>query len=86
VNCAARIKVPALVSMGFLDTVSPPVGLYIAFNRMQGVKEAVPLIDAPHNHLATPAQEAPFKLRAEQWLQALRTGQQVTTIPAPSSD
>jgi cephalosporin-C deacetylase len=86
VNCAARIKVPALVSMGFLDTVSPPVGLYIAFNRMQGVKEAVPLIDAPHNHLATPAQEAPFNLRAEQWLQALRTGQQVTTIPAPSSN
>jgi cephalosporin-C deacetylase len=84
VNCAARIKVPTLVSMGFLDTVSPPVGLYIAFNRMKGFKEAVPLIDAPHNHLATPVQEAPFRLRAEQWLQALRTGQEVTATPAQS--
>ena len=78
VNCAPRIKAPALVSMGFLDTVSPPVGIYIALNRIPGFKEAVPLIDSPHNHQATPQQEAPFRTRAEQWLNILRSGGDVT--------
>ena len=35
VNCAARIKVPSLVSMGFIDTVTPPVGIWAAFNQIK---------------------------------------------------
>jgi cephalosporin-C deacetylase len=35
VNCAARIKVPSLVSMGFLDTTTPPVGIWAAFNQIK---------------------------------------------------
>ena len=38
VNCAARIKVPSLVSMGFIDTVTPPVGIWAAFNQIQGAE------------------------------------------------
>lgn len=81
VNCAARIRVPTLVSMGYLDTVAPPVGIHIAFNQIRGFKEVVPLIDSPHNHLATPEQEAPFTRRAEQWLQTFLAGGDVTTLP-----
>ena len=68
VNCAARIKVPSLVSMGFIDTVTPPVGIFTAFNQLRGYKEAVPLIEAPHNHLATPEQQAPYENRSREWL------------------
>jgi len=74
VNCAARIKVPSLVSMGFIDTVTPPVGIFIAFNQIRGYKEAVPLIDSPHNHLATPEQQAPYTKRSTEWMRKLVSG------------
>ena len=74
VNCASRIKVPSLVSMGFIDTVTPPVGIFTAFNQIRGYKEAVPLIDAPHNHLATPEQQAPYENRSREWLRTLAAG------------
>ncbi len=59
-NCAARIKVPSLVSMGFIDTATPPVGIWAAFNQIQGPKQAAPMPDSPHNHLATPEQSLPW--------------------------
>jgi cephalosporin-C deacetylase len=68
VSCAQRIKVPSLVSMGFIDTSTPPVGIFTAFNQIRGYKEAVPLVDAPHNHLATPEQQAPYTVRSTEWL------------------
>ena len=63
VNCAARIKVPSLVSMGFLDTTTPPVGIWAAFNQIKGPKEAAPMPESPHNHLATPEQSLPWTQR-----------------------
>ena len=63
VNCAARIKVPSLVSMGFIDTVTPPVGIWAAFNQIKGPKEAAPMPESPHNHLATPEQSMPWTQR-----------------------
>ena len=60
VNCAARIKVPSLVAMGFIDTVTPPVGIWAAYNQIQGPKQAAPMLDSPHNHLATPEQSMPW--------------------------
>jgi cephalosporin-C deacetylase-like acetyl esterase len=74
VNCAARIRAPALVAMGFTDTTAPPVGIWTAFNQIPGPKEAVPMVDSPHNNFATPEQQRPFTDRSEQWLQALRSG------------
>ena len=74
VNCAARIKAPSLVSMGFIDTVTPPVGIWAAFNQIKGPKEAAPLPESPHNHLATPEQSLPWTQRSAAWLNALVAG------------
>jgi cephalosporin-C deacetylase-like acetyl esterase/lysophospholipase L1-like esterase len=74
VNCAARIKVPSLVAMGFIDTVTPPVGIWAAFNQLKGPREAAPMIDSPHNHLATPEQALPWTQRSVAWLTALANG------------
>lgn len=74
VNCASRVRVPALVSMGFIDVVTPPVGIFTAFNQLRGYKEAVPLMEAPHNHLATPEQQAPYEDRSREWLRTLAGG------------
>ncbi len=74
VNFASRIKATALVAMGFIDTVAPPVGIWIALNQIQGRKEAVPMVDSPHNHLATPAQQHPYTSRSAEWLRTLVRG------------
>src|ERR1044072_1683620 len=74
VNFASHIKVPALVAIGFVDTVTPPVGIWIAFNQIKGPKEAVPMINSPHNHLATPEQQRPFTSRSAEWLNTLVRG------------
>jgi cephalosporin-C deacetylase-like acetyl esterase/lysophospholipase L1-like esterase len=74
VNCAMNIKVPALVSMGFIDVTSPPVGVFTAFNQIKGYKEAAPMIESPHNHLATPEQMAPYTRRSTEWLRDLAAG------------
>jgi cephalosporin-C deacetylase len=76
VNFASRIKATSLVAIGFVDTVTPPVGIWIAFNLIRGAKEAVPMIDSPHNHLATPEQQRPYTSRSAEWLRALvQTGE-----------
>ena len=74
VNFARRIKATCLVSMGFLDDIAPPVGIWIAFNQIRGPKEAVPLIDAPHENLATDEQRRPYAIRSAEWLAALVHG------------
>ena len=66
-----------LVSMGFTDTTTPPVGIWIAFNQIQGPKEAVPMIESPHNHLATPAQQRPYTTRSAEWLNTLVQGGEI---------
>lgn len=74
VNFASRIKATCLVSMGFLDDVAPPVGIWTAFNQIAGPKEAVPLINAPHNNLATDEQQGAYTTRSAEWLAALVRG------------
>jgi lysophospholipase L1-like esterase len=80
VNFASRIKATSLVAMGFVDDVSPPAGIWTAYNEIAGPKEAVPLIDSPHNHLATPQQQAPYTRRSGEWLAALAHGDAI--VPA----
>ena len=86
VNCAARIKVPSLVAMGFIDTVTPPVGIWAAFNQIQAPKEAAPMIDSPHNHLATPEQSKPWNDASARWLGALVAGQLARSSRADVAD
>jgi cephalosporin-C deacetylase len=77
VNFASRIKATSLVAIGFVDTTTPPVGIWIAFNQIQGAKEAAPMIDSPHNNLATPAQQYPYTSRSAAWLNTLGHGGKV---------
>jgi len=89
VNCAARIKVPSLVAMGFIDTVTPPVGIWAAYNQIQGPKQAAPMIDSPHNHLATPEQSMPWTHASTAWLGALVAGRppiERGDVPLPRTD
>ena len=88
-HCAARIKVPSLVSMGFIDTVTTPVSIWAAFNQIKGPKEAAPMPESPHNHLATPEQSLPWTQRSAAWLNALVKGQspfEPADKPAPRTD
>ncbi len=89
VNCASRVKVPALVSMGFVDAVTPPTGIWAMFNQLRGPREVVPLVDAAHNHQSTAAQQAAYTRRAEAWLMQLRRGlnpMPSANVPAPRTD
>jgi cephalosporin-C deacetylase len=74
VNFAPRIKARALISMGFIDETSPPAGIWAAVNQLAGPTEAVPMLDSPHNHLATAEQMAPYTDRSSAWLAALLRG------------
>jgi cephalosporin-C deacetylase-like acetyl esterase len=74
VNFASNIKATALVAMGFVDTTAPPVGIWTAFNQIKGPKEAAPMIDSPHNNLATDAQQRPYTKRSAEWLDILVKG------------
>lgn len=88
-NCAARIRIPSLVSMGFIDTTTTPVSIWAAFNAIKGPKEAVPMIDSPHNHLATPEQAKPWNERSAAWLGTLVRGRPIPEPPdrpAPRTD
>jgi len=74
VNFAPRIRARALISMGFIDETSPPAGIWAAFNELLGPKEAAPMVDSPHNHMATAAQMLPYTRRSAEWLDILARG------------
>ena len=82
VNFAPHIKARTLVAMGFVDTVSPPAGIWTAFNQIPGPKEAAPMPESPHNNTATRAQQMPWTSRSSAWLNALLKGDPIP--PAPS--
>ncbi len=77
VNFAPRIKATSLVAMGFVDTIAPPVGIWTAFNQIHGQKEAAPMIDSPHNNLATAAQQRPYVSRSADWREKIVKGEAV---------
>ena len=67
-NFAPRIRARTLVSLGFIDETSTPASVWAVFNGIPGDKEVVPLVNAPHNHLSTPAEVEPWIRRSEEWL------------------
>lgn len=77
VNFASRITAPTMGAMGFIDAVSPAIGIWTALGQIPGVKEPVPMIDSPHNHQATPEQLQPYTRRSSEWLAALLRGRPV---------
>lgn len=84
VNFAPRIHATCLVSMGFLDNVSAPTGIWTVFNQLAGPKEAVPLVYAAHNHQSTPEQMKPYTLRSAEWFAQLVKGDPLELRPLPA--
>jgi cephalosporin-C deacetylase-like acetyl esterase len=58
VNFTPRIKAPVMAGIGFIDTISPPAGIWTALNQIAGPVEALPLIESEHDNLT------PDKVRA----------------------
>ncbi|HUA57164.1 MAG TPA: acetylxylan esterase [Verrucomicrobiae bacterium] len=50
VNFASRIQAPVMAGMGFIDTISPPAGVWTALNQIPGPKEPLPLIESEHDN------------------------------------
>jgi len=84
-NFASRITAQSLVAMGFIDDVSAPAGVWSVFNQIRGRKEAAPMPESPHNHLATPAQQHPFTARSAEWLDAIVHGRDPMATSTVSS-
>lgn len=80
-NFADRIAARSLVAMGFIDDVATPAGIWSVFNGITGPKEAIPMVDSPHNNLASPASERAFAIRSAAWLEALLHGREPTLQP-----
>jgi cephalosporin-C deacetylase-like acetyl esterase len=72
INFAPAIRAQSLVAPGFIDTTSPPFGIFATFNQIQGPKEAVPMRESDHNNI-TPQAEEGFYRRSKEALDALRT-------------
>lgn len=75
VNFASHIKAPTLASMGFIDRVVPPAGIWIALNQIPAPKEALPMIEANHVHL-TPDKVGAFARRSTEVLALLLRGEE----------
>ena len=51
VNFAPRIKAPVLAGLGFIDTISPPAGIWTMLNQISAPVEALPMIESEHDNL-----------------------------------
>ncbi len=75
VNFASRIKAPVMAGMGFIDTVSPPAGIWTALNQVPVPTEPLPLIESEHDNF-TPEKGRACPARTQQILDSLRSGAQ----------
>jgi cephalosporin-C deacetylase-like acetyl esterase len=73
VNFASRIKAPVLAAMGFIDTTSPPAGIWTELNQISVPKEPLPVIESEHNNL-TPQKEQNWDARSKEVLSILLKG------------
>ncbi|MEO8521998.1 MAG: acetylxylan esterase, partial [Acidobacteriota bacterium] len=80
VNFASRIKAPVFAGFGFIDTISPPAGVWTMINQVPGPVEALPMIEAEHDNL-TPAKVQACSARSHEILDLLVHGG--TFVPRP---
>jgi cephalosporin-C deacetylase-like acetyl esterase len=73
VNFAPRITAPVLAGMGFIDTVSPPAGVWTMLNQVHAPVEALPMIDSEHDNF-TPEKARPCNTRSAEILGAIVHG------------
>ena len=50
VNFASRIQAPVMAGMGFIDTTSPPAGVWTMLNQIPVPKEPLPMIESDHDN------------------------------------
>jgi cephalosporin-C deacetylase len=73
VNFASRIKAPVLAGIGFIDTISPPAGIWTMLNQIRRPVEALPMIESEHDNL-TPDKGRTCPARTTEILDVVRRG------------
>uniref|UniRef100_Q022X6 Acetyl xylan esterase n=1 Tax=Solibacter usitatus (strain Ellin6076) TaxID=234267 RepID=Q022X6_SOLUE len=73
VNFAPHIQAPVMAGMGFIDTISPPAGVWTALNQIPGPKELLPMIESEHDNL-TPQKGRACPARTKELLDVLVKG------------
>jgi cephalosporin-C deacetylase-like acetyl esterase len=73
VNFATRIKAPVLCALGFIDTLAPPAGIWIAVNQVPGPKEVIPMVESDHNNI-TPQKQGAWDSRSKEVLSRILSG------------
>jgi len=73
INFASRIQAPVLAAFGFIDTTSPPAGVWTELNQITVPKEPLPMIKSEHNNL-TPQEELNWDARSKEVLNLLLHG------------
>lgn len=72
-NFASRVKCPALVSAGLIDTTCPPSGVFATCNQFKGPREMVYLEHSGHQDVK--GSQALFYARFDAWCKALVRGE-----------
>jgi cephalosporin-C deacetylase-like acetyl esterase len=78
VNFAPRIKAATLVAMGFIDTTSPPAGVWSLYNQITAPKAVVPLVNAGHDNFSPPEKFLPYQQRATEMFNQILEGQPIS--------
>ena len=81
VNFAPRVKCPAVVALGLIDTTCPPAGVLAAVNQFQGPKEVVVMPVSGHQEVK--GSQSRYYARSGAWKAALRQGR---PVPPPEKE
>jgi cephalosporin-C deacetylase-like acetyl esterase len=73
VNFAPRITAPVMAGIGFIDTTSPPAGIWTMLNLVHAPVEALPMIDSEHDNY-TPEKARPCTTRSAEVLDTIVHG------------
>jgi cephalosporin-C deacetylase-like acetyl esterase len=73
VNFAPRITAPVMAGIGFIDTTSPPAGIWTMLNLVHAPVEALPMIDSEHDNY-TPEKARPCTTRSAEVLDTIVRG------------
>lgn len=74
INFAHRVKCPALIGPGLMETTCPASNVLAMANQLGGPVEVLILPEAGHQAHNDKRGETPFNRRAAAWLQALKAG------------
>jgi cephalosporin-C deacetylase-like acetyl esterase len=72
-NFASRIKAPVMAGFGFIDTISPPAGVWTTLNQITSPVEPLPMIESEHDNL-TPLKGRACPARTREILDVLVKG------------